>query len=73
MLHFDDIKSDTLNLRVSPSFKRALKFIGQRENRSMVNVLECLVISYFQKNDLTDADILNAAKGEKSEAAHARG
>jgi len=45
-MRFDDVKSDTLNLRVSPSFKLALKAAADHEQRSMVNMLEVLVASF---------------------------
>jgi hypothetical protein len=45
-MKFDDVKSDTLNLRVSPSFKLALKAAADHEQRSMVNMLEVLVADY---------------------------
>jgi hypothetical protein len=41
-------KTDTLNLRVAPETKSALREIGRRENRSMVNALEWLVSEYFR-------------------------
>jgi hypothetical protein len=43
-MQFDDIKTETLNLRVSPSFKAALKALAEAEHRSMVNMLEILVL-----------------------------
>jgi uncharacterized protein (DUF1778 family) len=45
-MKFDDVKSDTLNLRVSPSFKLALKAAAAHEQRSMVNMLEVLVANF---------------------------
>jgi hypothetical protein len=45
-MKFDDVKSDTLNLRVSPSFKLALKAAADHEQRSMVNMLEVLVATF---------------------------
>lgn len=45
-MKFDDVKSDTLNLRVSPTFKLALKAAASHEQRSMVNMLEVLVANY---------------------------
>jgi hypothetical protein len=45
-MKFDDVKSQTLNLRVSPSFKLALKAAADHEQRSMVNMLEVLVAGY---------------------------
>lgn len=43
-MQFDDIKTETLNLRVSPTFKAALKALAHAEHRSMVNMLETLVL-----------------------------
>lgn len=47
-MRFEEIKSDTLNLRVSPSFKLALKAAADHEQRSMVNMLEVLVANYCE-------------------------
>lgn len=52
-LRFEETKSDTLNLRVSPSFKLALKAAADHEQRSMVNMLEVLVASYCDKNGIS--------------------
>lgn len=49
---FDDLKSDTLNLRVSPSFKQALKAAADHEQRSMVNMLEVLVAHYCDSHHI---------------------
>ncbi|XHS77074.1 hypothetical protein ACFJGW_15265 [Burkholderiaceae bacterium UC74_6] len=43
---FDEVKTDTLNLRVSPSFKATLKAVADAEHRSMVNMLEVLLAQY---------------------------
>lgn len=43
---FDDTKTDTLNLRVSPTFKSTLKAVADAEHRSMVNMLEVLLVNY---------------------------
>jgi hypothetical protein len=72
MLRFDETKSATLNLRVSPMFKKALKMIAERESRSVPNTLEWLVIDYFEKNGLSEANIPKATGKRKSEALHAR-
>ena len=47
-MRFDDVKSATLNLRVSPSFKLALKTAADNERRSMVNMLEVLLGDYCE-------------------------
>ena len=52
-MRFEQNKTETLNLRVSPSFKAALKAVAERENRSMVNALEYLVLDYFERNRLS--------------------
>ena len=45
-MRFEEIKSDTLNLRVCPSFKLALKAAADHEQRSMINMLEVLVAGF---------------------------
>jgi len=72
MLRFDETKSATLNLRVSPMFKKAVKLIAERESRSVPNALEWLVIDYFDKNGLSEADIPKGIAKRKTEALHAR-
>lgn len=54
-MRFDDIKSDTLNLRVSPSFKIALKAAADNERRSMVNMLEVLLGDYCESKGIDPA------------------
>jgi hypothetical protein len=48
---FDDTKTDTLNLRVSPTFKATLKTVADAEHRSMVNMLEVLLADYCEQRD----------------------
>lgn len=45
-MRFTDTKSETLNLRVSPTFKQILKEVAANEQRSMVNMLEVLLGDY---------------------------
>ena len=52
-MRFDDVKTDTLNLRVSPSFKLALKAAAEHEQRSMVNMLEVLVAQYCETKGIS--------------------
>ncbi len=47
-----ELKTETLNLRVAPGTKLALKGIAERENRSMVNALECLVVDYYKRHEI---------------------
>ena len=51
-MRFDDGKTEALNLRVSPSFKTALKTLAENENRSMVNMLEVLVMGRLAQSKL---------------------
>lgn len=50
-MRFSDIKSETLNLRVSPTFKKTLKEAAENEQRSMVNMLEFLLADYCVRKD----------------------
>lgn len=52
-MRFDDVKSDTLNLRVSPRFKLALKAAADHEQRSMVNMLEVLVAGFCEAKGIS--------------------
>lgn len=54
-MRFTDIKSDTLNLRVSPTFKLALKEAADHEQRSMVNMLEVLLGEYCDRKGIVPA------------------
>lgn len=51
-MRFTDLKSETLNLRVSKTFKRALKEAAEREQRSMVNMLEVLLSDYCEQKNM---------------------
>lgn len=55
-MRFTDIKSETLNLRVSPAFKQALKEAADHEQRSMVNMLEVLLGEYCDRKGIVPAD-----------------
>ena len=54
-MRFTDIKSETLNLRVSPTFKQALKEAADHEQRSMVNMLEVLVGDFCHRKGIVPA------------------
>lgn len=59
---FDEVKTDTLNLRVAPSFKATLKAVADAEHRSMVNILEVLLANYCSNSNRARSP---AAKGRK--------
>lgn len=58
-MRFTDTKSETLNLRVSPTFKQVLKEAADQEQRSMVNMLEVLLGDYCDRKGI-------AAPGQKA-------
>ena len=62
-MRFDDGKTETLNLRVSPTFKQTLKIVADSESRSMVNMLEVILIDHCERNGW-----LLANESSKSEA-----
>jgi uncharacterized protein (DUF1778 family) len=64
-MRFDDIKSQTLNLRVSPRFKLALKAAADHEQRSMVNMLEVLVAAHCDATGITIAG-QRSARGNRA-------
>ena len=51
-MRFTDLKSETLNLRVSRKFKQALKKAAEHEQRSMVNMLEVLLCDYCDRKGI---------------------
>lgn len=59
-MRFNDFKTDTLNLRVAPSFKKMLKAVADEENRSMVNMLEVILIDYCQRHGMPDPEAVNS-------------
>lgn len=65
-MRFTDTKSETLNLRVSPVFKLALKEAADREHRSMVNMLEVLLCEYCERKGIVQIDQKTASSPGKS-------
>ena len=55
-MRFNDIKNDTLNLRVSSQFKQVLKLAADHEQRSMVNMLEVLLCDYCERKGIVLPD-----------------
>lgn len=51
-MRFSGTKSETLNLRVSQTFKLALKEAADYEQRSMVNMLEVLLGEYYERKGI---------------------
>ena len=51
-MRFTDTKSETLNLRVSATFKHVLRQVADCEQRSMVNMLEVLVSDYCDRKGI---------------------
>lgn len=66
---FDDTKTDTLNLRVSPNFKATLKAVADAEHRSMVNMLEVLLADYCEQRDAALAFALGGTQGHPARRA----
>lgn len=56
-MRFSGTKSETLNLRVSQTFKLALKEAADFEQRSMVNMLEVLLGEYYERKSKVPADL----------------
>lgn len=64
-MKFSDTKSATLNLRVSPTFKQALKEAADKEQRSMVNMLEVLLGDYCDRKGIALSDLKATAPARK--------
>jgi len=69
-MRFDDVKTETLNLRVSPTFKQTLKAVAEVESRSMVNMLEVILLDYCKQHPLPEDAVKDGAglqlKGKKA-------
>lgn len=63
IMRFTDLKSETLNLRVSNTFKLALKEAAELEHRSMVNMLEVLLCDYCERKGLVLPNQEETAQG----------
>lgn len=64
-MRFTEIKSETLNLRVSPGFKQILKQAADHEQRSMVNMLEVLLGDYCDRTGLVSPDPKSTPPADK--------
>ncbi len=68
-MRFDDVKTETLNLRVSPTFKQTLKAVAEMESRSMVNMLEVILLDYCKQHPLPEGAVKDSSdlntKGKK--------
>lgn len=71
-MRFDDVKTETLNLRVGPSFKSTLRVLAGTEHRSMVNMLEVLLADYCKRKGIKflndDEARIDPATNTKSQA-----
>lgn len=56
-MRFNDVKTETLNLRISPTFKQTLKAIADVESRSMVNMLEVILLDYCKQSPLPEVAV----------------
>jgi hypothetical protein len=56
-------KTETLNLRVSPSLKAALQAAAGRERRSMANMVEYLVVEYCEAHQIKRLEMLDTSTG----------
>lgn len=45
-------KTTTLNLRVDPSIKEAIKVAANREHRSVANMIEMLIRNHCKQEDI---------------------
>lgn len=62
-------KTEVLSIKTTAIIKRALKAIGERENRSMANTLETLVLDYYARNEIAlpeaESTIADTSKFQK--------
>lgn len=72
-MRFDDVKTETLNLRVSPTFKQTLKAMAEVESRSMVNMLEVILLDYCKQHPLPKADMQEGSSVQAKDKKAKRG
>jgi hypothetical protein len=72
IMRFDEIKTETLNLRVAPSFKKVLKAVADAENRSMMNMLEVILFDYCERHGTNVKDAGIATTTDRKRMANAR-
>jgi len=53
-MRFDEVKTETLNLRVSRRFKQTLKAVVEVKNSSMENTLEVILIDSCKQHPLPE-------------------
>lgn len=58
-------KTEVLSIKTTPGIKRALREIAERENRSVANTLETLVLDYFARNCLQLPSNADDASGQQ--------
>ncbi|GAA3977389.1 hypothetical protein GCM10022278_37700 [Allohahella marinimesophila] len=51
-MRFTDAKSDTLNLRILPTFKKVLKEVEDHDQRNTVKMLEVLLCECYERNGI---------------------
>ena len=60
-------KTELISVRVTPTFRRALRLAAESENRSQANFLEKLVLDYCQRHTIrTAARVPNSKEEEEA-------
>jgi hypothetical protein len=66
-------KTATLNLRIDPALKEALREAAEREHRSVANMVEVLVRRHCEARRIPIPEQGVLFKGDASETRHAEG
>ena len=60
-------KTTTLNLRIDPGLKEALRIASHLEHRSIANMVEVLILNYCKENGISIPEQQPLFKDEDSE------
>ncbi len=55
-------KSSTLNLRIDPNLKSALKIAAEKDHRSLANMLEVLIIKHCEDKGIPFANTMQQTR-----------
>lgn len=62
-------KTTTLNLRIDPALKEALKEASLREHRSIANMVEVMILRHCEKAGITIPEQHNLFEADESDKA----
>lgn len=62
-----ELKTETLNLRVTPAFKDLVREAAERERRSISNLIEVLVHEHCQKSGIQPSEAPGTSRDQQGD------